>query len=121
MYDYKYLPELSRYLLDNHLEELSRDFLFYSRQLHVPLLNFLQHLDDEQIIELSNESTAEILRYLSRNKAREQIEDSLNKWLSNQLEVVGKYDIVAEDITLINHVRGKVFKKWAINFGRDQE
>src|SRR5206468_194929 len=121
VYQYKYLPEFSRFLLDHHLDDVTTDLLFYSREMNVPVLKFFQHLSETEMLSMSKEPTATFLRYLAAGKAEQQIAESLDRWVSNQLGVVGKYDIVAEDITLINYVRGKVFKKWAVKFGRDQE
>jgi PAS domain S-box-containing protein len=64
-------------------------------------------------------SVTEILTYLSNNDAANQIETSLKRWISNQMEIVGKHDISAEDITLLNHVRGRSLKHFAFEFYRD--
>lgn len=59
--------------------------------------------------EIATLTSTEFLTYLAHNRAKEQIESSLEKWLSNQLPVLGKDQIVAEDITMINYMRKQVF------------
>src|SRR5205085_5210198 len=50
------------------------------------------------------------------NKVKEHLEESLRKWAANQHEVIGRFDMVAEDITLLNHIRQKGLKKWIWKF-----
>ena len=76
-------------------------------------MKFLRHFSDQKLIDISVKSVAELLEYLITNQAEEQIKNATEKWMSNQLEVIGKYDVVAEDITVINHVRGESFKNFA--------
>lgn len=119
VYTYKYLPHLAEKILDKHLLEFCNEQLKYAREYNVPLLKFLSHFTEAELIEISCKSITEFCEYLIANKASEQIKDSTIKWMSNQLEIVGKYDVVAEDITLINHVRGKSLKNFAYRLYRD--
>jgi PAS domain S-box-containing protein len=112
---------LAKFILDEHLEEFAVQQLHLSRQYKVPLLKFLSHYSDAELIEISLKSVSEILNYLANNKVSEQIENSLQKWVANQLQVIGKYDIVAEDITLLNHVRGRSLKNFARKFYRNED
>jgi hypothetical protein len=113
VYKYKYLPLLAKSILNEHLHDFAVEQLLYARQYSVPLLKFLSHLSENQIIEISKTSLTEIFNYLINNNAALQISNSSQRWLTNQLEIVGKYDVAAEDITLIFHVRGKSLKNYA--------
>ena len=113
VYKYKHLPVLARHILENCIKEFAQEQLNYAREYNVPLLKFLSQYSDEQLIEISANSLKEIFDYLVNNNAYEQIEISTERWLTNQLEVVGKNDIAAEDITLINYLRGKSLKNFA--------
>ncbi len=119
MYDFRHLPEFARYLLNGHVRQLVEDQLALSKEMKVPVLRFFSHIPDEQMIELSMEGATELLEYLAQNKAREQITLALEKWVANQLPMLQQVDLVAEDLTLINYVRGRVFKNWAAKFARD--
>lgn len=102
------------------MQDFCVEQLNYARQYKVPLLNFLSHLSDEQLIEITKSSLEEVFRFLAENNAGEQIASASKRWLSNQLEIVGKYDVTAEDITLVSHVRGKCLKNYAFKFYDDK-
>jgi len=119
LYKYEHLPLLAKYILNDHVHEFAQQQLKFARQYNVPLLKFLKNLSDAQLIEISKKSVAEILDSLANNNAFEHIQNSTKKWVSDQLEVVGKYDVAAEDITLLNYVRGKSLKNFAYEFYDD--
>ncbi|MBC7827933.1 MAG: PAS domain-containing protein [Chitinophagaceae bacterium] len=106
--DLKYLPEFAGFLLNNHLDAYVNEQIRLSREINLPLLKFFESLPEERILEIAKATSVEFLNYLAKNKAREQVESALKKWLSNQLPVINKDEIVAEDITLINYVRKQV-------------
>jgi PAS domain S-box-containing protein len=112
MYDFVQLPAYASFLLHHHIDAYTQESIRLSYEVDLPLLKHLKHLDEVALFELSKASAIKYLTYLSRNKAKEQIEESLDQWLTNQLPMIGKYDIDAKDITIINYVRAKVLKKW---------
>jgi PAS domain S-box-containing protein len=111
MYRYKHLPAFARFILDQHLERFVREQISISEKIKVPLLEtLLARFTPDQLVQLSLVSSREYLDYLAANKASDQINHSIEKWLKDQLEVVGKFEIVAKDITLINYARQQAFK-----------
>jgi PAS domain S-box-containing protein len=113
MYIYRYLPTFAKYLIDNHLDDFVSDQLAFSRKINIPLLKYLAHYSEEEILQISRATTAEYLGFLAANKAREQLVNSFTKWYGDKLDVIGKFDINVEDITALNYVRGRTMKKWA--------
>ena len=101
----KYLPSYADYLLKNHLREYAEQMIHSSRKLNLPLLKSLEGMSTEQMIQLSMEGSKEFLTYLAQNKAEEQIEASLIRWIKNQLPVIDQKDVGAEDITLLTYIR----------------
>jgi hypothetical protein len=99
-------------LLESHLEGLTRQHVKLAYEVDLPLLKHLQHFSDEQIQEFSRTSFVELLQYLAQNKAKEYIEQTLEKWKTNQFEIIESHELVAEDITLLNFIRGKVLRKF---------
>jgi signal transduction histidine kinase len=118
MYRYKHLPAFAKFILDNHLDGFVRDQLRFSREMDIPILQQLKHLTDEDIVAFSKISAKEYFTYLCNNQGKEHIQMSLEKWRQDQLQVIGKFEITAEDITTINYVRGKALKKWARVYGK---
>ena len=112
MYRYKILPGFAQFILQHHLEDFVKEQLLLGYKLNIPLLAALtSRFTNEQLIELSKISSAEYFNYLIQNKSYEQIKISTEKWLADQLEIIGKFQITARDITLINYVREQAFKK----------
>ena len=117
--DLKYLPAYAGFLLDNHLDSYAYEQLRLSREINLPLLKFFHSLPEEKIVEIARGTSQEFLTYLAKNKAQEQIELSLKRWLSNQLPVVNKDEIVAEDITLVNYVRKRALLQFIPDYTAD--
>jgi PAS domain S-box-containing protein len=119
MYHYRYLPDFCRFLLEERLDDFCLEQLRISRQLDLPILRRLQHFSDEQLLEISRGSMTEYLTYLSGNKAAELIKVVLDRWLKDQLEVIGKFELEAADITLITHIRNKSFRNFVLHYTSD--
>jgi len=103
--DLKHLPAFAGFLLASHLDAYVNEQLRISREINLPLLKFFESLPQQKMLEIAKASSTEFLTYLAENKPNEQIQSSLQKWLSNQLPVINKDEIVAEDITLVNYMR----------------
>ncbi|WP_018611655.1 PAS domain-containing sensor histidine kinase [Segetibacter koreensis] len=116
LYKYQHLPLLAKFILDSHIYDFAVEQLHYARQYNAPLLKFLNHLPDEHLLELSSTSLKELFTCLINNKGGDYIASATKKWLTNQLEMVGKHDISAEDITLVFHIRGKSLINYAFKF-----
>src|SRR5687768_6268291 len=105
MYVYKHLPAFAQYLLDHHLDNYVQDQLTLARDIDVPLLKYLKGYTDEQLTSFLKQSSREYLIYLSDNKAKEQLRVSAERWLSNDLKIIGKAEISSKDVTVINYMR----------------
>ncbi|HEX8314559.1 MAG TPA: PAS domain-containing protein, partial [Flavisolibacter sp.] len=114
-----YLPQFANYLLTEKLEELVQKQLEYSFELNIPLLKFFLNLPEAQRVEISRQSTREILTYLANNRASEQIANSMKEWKADRLPVVDRDAIVAEDITLINHMRKRSMLDFIADYTND--
>ena len=105
----KHLPAYADYLLKNHLREYAEQTIHFSRELNLPLLKALEGMSTEKMILLSMETSKDFLTYLAQNKAEEQIEAALIRWIKNQLPAIDQKDVGAEDITLLTYIRKKLF------------
>ena len=115
---YKYLPGFAQFLLENHLDTLVREQLQLASEVDLPLLKHLKHLSVEELFQLSKISMREYLQMLADNKGQEQIEQSLTRWKADEL-IIGKSEPVAEDITLINFIRGKSMRSFIPLYNTD--
>ncbi len=87
--------------------------------MNLPLLRQLSHLDEKQLLELGQQTSGELLEKLSKNKATEHIEASVQKWINNQLPLIDKYDIRAEDINLLLFIRKMAFVHFLHEYCKD--
>lgn len=118
LHNFKYLPAYAQYLL-GHLREYALYQISLSRELNLPLLKLFKEQKDEQLTTIWMESAKDFLSYLSKNRAEEQIEDALIKWIKNQLPSINKKDIVAEDITLVSYIRKQTFLHFLSDYTQD--
>lgn len=121
MYRFAEFPGFASYLLENHLHDLCVDQLTLSRQHNVPVLKLLTHISDEELILRTKESMTELLLDLQENRAFDFIRKSMERWVADQLEIVGKLEVVAEDLTLISYIRRRSFKKWVPSYASEGE
>lgn len=120
MYDCEHLPAFAQFLLTNHLEDYARTQVDLCTKLNVPIMASLaSRFSKEQIVKLSIESSREYLTFIAGNNAFEQVTLSMEKWLKDKLDIVSKAQITAEDITLINHMRGKALKKFIPAYSKE--
>ncbi|HEX2532273.1 MAG TPA: PAS domain-containing protein [Chitinophagaceae bacterium] len=113
MYRFQRLPGLAAFILEHHLEAYVREQVRLSRLYQVPLLKLLERqYSEEQIVAFSIASSGAFLKRLAANEGYEQLHESITSWLADQLEIVQQAEVAAEDITLVNHIRGQALKKW---------
>lgn len=112
MYDFSQLPQFAGFILEQHLTDYINETIRLSYQMNIPVLQHLKHLTPEQLFQQSKTGTTELLQYLAQNRAKEHLEMSMQRWLSNQLPLIGKFQLMAEDITTINFIRAESFKKF---------
>ncbi|HEX6914185.1 MAG TPA: PAS domain-containing protein [Chitinophagaceae bacterium] len=104
---FRYLPDFARFLKQEKLEDYIRVQLRYSRELKLPLLRFFEGMTEDALIELSRPGQVELLDALIDGSVKEHIREANRKWFANQLQLVDKYDISAEDISLVSFIRKK--------------
>ena len=121
MYRYTHLPAFANYILNNHLDEFVFDQLRFSREVNLPLLRYLANYSDEHLAQFLKTSTTEYLTFLSQNQAKQHMALSFEKWQRDQVPIIGKSDITAEDITILYHMRGTILRKWVRNYQVDTE
>lgn len=113
------LPDYAMYLLNSRFEEYTSAQLAENIKADVPLLRHFKHLSEEELFNLSVPGQKEFLTSISNNTIQEYFDASMKRWLSNQLPQVGKYDVEAKDITLINNSRSRALKKFLKDYTTD--
>jgi signal transduction histidine kinase len=119
MYQFKHLPHFARHLLEHHVDEFSSLRYALSVQYKLPLLQHLSQYDADKLALMTRQSSLELLTELAQNRGEEYISLSVQRWLSNELQVLHYYDVVVEDITVLNFVRAEAFRQFIPGFTSD--
>ncbi len=117
--EFTYLPSYARYILENHLDSYVQESIRIAREIDLPLLKYLKNFSEEQLFALSKKTSIEFLTYFVENKARDQINEAIKRWFSDQLPIITRENIIAEDITQISYLRKQVLLKFLPAYGRD--
>ena len=120
MYHCQHLPAYAKFLVQHHLADYAKAQIVLGMKMNLPLLAMLtSRYSEEQLVQISIESSREYLTSLADNNVIGQLTTSMDKWLKDRLEVVGKLEIVAQDITVINFVRSQSMKKFVPLYTND--
>ncbi|RYZ17633.1 MAG: PAS domain-containing sensor histidine kinase, partial [Chitinophagaceae bacterium] len=119
MYRFEQLPALARLILDGHTEDFARVQYELSRQFELPLLQHLSRYSFEELMEITRSTQAEFLKCLADNAGLSMIRTATERWLGNQLQVLHYYDVLVEDITVLNHIRAEALRRFIPQYTTD--
>jgi PAS domain S-box-containing protein len=102
---FTYLPAYAKFVREQHIIEYIRHQLKGAKELRTPLLRLFEGVPDEQIIETSIPDHEKFLTAAEQNQLRGLLDESMLRWINDQLEVIGQNEIEAEDITQISYLR----------------
>lgn len=108
---FQFLPGYADFILRERLNDFVKCLFKYSKQLDIPLLRFFAEMSEDDILKLSREGNVILLTAIRDNKLAAYIEQSRENWVHNQLPIITKTDVIAEDIGLINFARKKAFRE----------
>lgn len=115
----RFLPGLAAFILENHLDEYSREQMRLSKEIDLPLLKFFETLPKDKVVEIAKANSTEFLGMLAKNQAEQQLKTALERWFANQLPVIRKEAVRAEDITLVNYMRKQVLLQFISRYTTD--
>src|SRR5437870_221446 len=106
-FNFKFLPDYAAFLLKEKMRDFVKEGLALTREEDMPILKYFTAFSDEQLIEMGMKANEELLSALASNNARAYAEQARAKWDANNIEVIEKDDLVAEDITMVAFIRKK--------------
>jgi signal transduction histidine kinase len=118
---FNYLPGYAKFLLEERLLPLVKYNLQTSKELDFHLMKYFDFMDEEKLIELSKVSGAAFLTAIIENNLDEYLRISNEKWKANQLPLISREQIVAEDLALTSLIRKNGFRKFLPDFTGDLE
>jgi PAS domain S-box-containing protein len=104
---FSHWPAFASFIREGHMVTYAKELLRYSREAELPIMKFIAHLSEEQLLELTIKAHGEFLENVEKNILREHLEAGLKKWEANDLQIISSDDIATEDITVGSFIRKK--------------
>lgn len=117
--DLRHLPQYAGYLLDHRVEQFVRTLLRNSYDADVPLLRMLPDMTEDQLFDFALVSNKNMLECIRKNDIPKYIETTRTNWINNQLTIIAKDQIIADDIVLVNYARKKTFRAFIGDYSSD--
>ncbi len=108
---FKFFPDFARFIRENHLITYIQEQIDLCRDFDLPIMKHVAHIPDEQLIELGLSSHTEFLEAVENNLLKPLLEEKLKEWEDDKMDILGRDDIAAEDLTIGTNIRKKVFLK----------
>ncbi len=112
------LPEYVAYLLQSRLPDYTRELMRIAKLEKLPLLEQLK-ISDEQLIALSMHSNEESFTAITTNNIPYYIREKVLKWVNNNLEIIDKNEVVAEDISLFAYIKRRALSNFVDDYTSD--
>jgi len=116
---FSHLPGYASFIKESYLIPYIQEQIVISRQINLPMLKYFAGIPDDELIAMSVTSNREFLTYAEENKLSEQIKKSLEVWKSDQLGIIKRDEVTAEDITLAGYMRKKAMLKFLPSYTTD--
>lgn len=119
-FNFNHLPAYAEFLLKNKLREFTVINIRFCREADIPLLKPLAKFSDEELANISEKSNQDRLKALANQTIVEFIIKAADAWTNNQLKIIQKEEIVAEDLTVGFHIRRKVLGYFLDSYTQDR-
>lgn len=116
---FTYLPQYADYLLRNKVDQYVKEALALSKEMDLPLLKYLAHIPEEALIAQSVQNAKIFLEGFKNNSVYEQLVENTEKWEANQLEIIEKDALAAEDIKMATYIRKLLLQKYIPEYTTD--
>lgn len=121
LHDLNILPAFARFVLTQKLDEYCQTQTRFSYELNLPLLKYFQGMPEEERLALAKSSATEFLTCLAEGKAEMYIAASMERWKTNYLHVVDRYEVEPDDITRANYLRKKTLLHFVPAFSQQPD
>jgi hypothetical protein len=116
---FNYFPDYAAFLLKHKLDEFVRISFEFSREENLAIMKLLAGIPEEQLFALGKAGVAEMLEAIADNEPHRYIDDTVSKWISNQLPVIARNEIIADDISMGAFVRRRLFRHFVKEYIAD--
>jgi signal transduction histidine kinase len=119
MYRFTHLPGLAALIRNEHIDAFAQHQYERAVALALPLLKLLASHSHEKLMDITKSSALDLLDALASDSAQPFIERSVHRWLSNELPMLDYFDVIVEDITVLNFIRAEGLRKFIPNYTSD--
>jgi PAS domain S-box-containing protein len=112
-------PKYAAYLLSEKLDAYCQYQFRRGVEMDIPLLKHMVALPEEERDQRIRQNASEFLSSVAQNRTSEFIATSIQRWKANQLVLVDRDAIKAEDITLVNYLRKKTLQHFILDFTQE--
>ncbi len=113
------LPGYAAFVRDNYLVPYVQEQIHISRRVNLPMLRFFSGIPDDELLAMSMKSNGGFLTAIEENRVKEQLEKSLEVWVADQMGVIKREEIMAEDIILAGYIRKQALMKFLPGYTSD--
>ncbi len=104
-FGFQYYPGFARFIRENHLIDYINLQIDLSFKLNLHKLVHLKHLSREQLLELGIPSHTDFLLAVENDQLKERLDKALKTWENDEIGIMKRDDLSAEDITLSSYIR----------------
>lgn len=113
------LKPYASFLLNNHLDELTRENIRLSIESKIPLLDLFAHLSDEELFQMSRHGQETFLKEIIEGRAYDSAMQSLWAWKEDKLPGIPKEKIMLTDLVLAYSLRKDLFSHFLPYYTKD--
>ncbi|HYD22836.1 MAG TPA: PAS domain-containing protein, partial [Flavipsychrobacter sp.] len=109
---FKFFPDFAKFIRENHLVDYIQEQIDLCRDFDLPIMKHIAHIPDDQLIEMGIPGHTEFLEAVENNTLKDLLEKNLKLWEDDQMGILGREDIAAEDLTMGTNIRKKTLLKF---------
>ncbi|AHM61190.1 PAS domain-containing protein [Flammeovirgaceae bacterium 311] len=119
LFYFKEAKKFTNYLLNERLEEVTKENLRMMREHQLPLLAFFDHLSEEELLLIVRQSLQEFFTDVEQDAALTKALVSLIHWKNNELPGIPKEGVQGVDLVIGYSIRKQLFLKFLPDFTSD--
>jgi PAS domain S-box-containing protein len=116
---FTHFPLFAKFLLEEELDNYSRQSLDLARAIDFPLLRYLDFMPEEQLIEASKKNNRIFLTHVIENRLEEFLDIAIKKWKADQAPLISRDQVESEDITLGSYLTKTVLAHFIPKYTND--
>ncbi|MBN9485127.1 MAG: hypothetical protein BGO70_10920 [Bacteroidetes bacterium 43-93] len=116
---YSIFPRFAKFIREHHLVAYIKEQIKLSHQFDLPMLKHVAHIPEDQLLEMGIPPHSDFLMNVEQNTLSGFLERSLRQWENDEMEIFGRYDIMADDIILGSHIRKMAMMQFVPLFTTD--